>query len=98
MDKGSRFPFGGRRISLLITVLALAFASGCVSTADFDSMKADLNLLKRDTSELKKDMTAVKSIVATAAKEESFGAIRESQTSLVSQVNDLSKDLQVLRG
>ena len=85
--------------------LLLCLVAGCVSTTDFDAVKADVNQLKRDTFELKKttseiqkDLDVMKQLMATAAKEESFNALRESQTSLYSQVSDVSKDLQVLKG
>jgi tol-pal system protein YbgF len=78
--------------------LCLFLFAGCVSTSDFDSTRADVNDLKRQTFELKKDMSTMKQLVAGAAKEETFNAIRESQTSLYSQVSDLSKELDVLRG
>lgn len=90
---------------LFIFMLSLLLLHGCVSTSDFDLVKADINQLKRDsfdlkkeTAELKKDQSAIQQQVSGAAKEESFSAIRESQTSLYSQVSEISKDLQVLQG
>lgn len=86
-------------------MFSMLLLQGCVSTSDFDLMKADINQLKKDsldlrkeTSTLKKDQGDIRQQVSGAAKEESFGAIRESQTSLYSQVSDISKDLQILQG
>jgi tol-pal system protein YbgF len=79
----------GFSVLALLTVFVLV--QGCASTGDLDIMKGDINQLKRDTLELKRQSTGT-------VKEDSFNAIRESQSSLYSQVADLSKDLQVLRG
>jgi tol-pal system protein YbgF len=90
-----RFHFGrmgSNRPTVLIPLLSLLFA-GCVSTADFDAMKSDLNQVKRENQELKKSLSDTRKV-----KEDSFYAMRESQSSLLSQVNELSTDLRVLRG
>jgi len=79
-------------------VLFLVMVTGCVSTSDFDAMKADMNQLRRDSNELKKSVTALKEQTSGTVKEDSFHAIRESQTSLYSQVAEQSKEVQVLRG
>jgi tol-pal system protein YbgF len=78
--------------------LFLLVVSGCVSTSDFDAMKADINQLRRDSNELKKSVTALKEHTSGAVKEDSFNAIRESQASLYSQVAEQSKEVQVLQG
>ncbi len=88
------------RIAELSTIAAfsLLLSQGCVSTSDFEAMKADVNQLKKDSYDLKRETGAIKQQMSGAAKEESFSAIRESQSSLYSQVQDISKDLQVLQG
>ncbi|MGD1074782.1 MAG: tol-pal system protein YbgF [Thermodesulfovibrionales bacterium] len=86
------------RSPIILPLLCLVLFAGCVSTSDFDSMQTDVSQLKKETADLRKDMVATKELLAGAAKEETFNAIRESQTSLYSQVSDLSKDLQILRG
>src|SRR6266498_3111839 len=92
-------------ICSLSAISLLLLLQGCVSTTDFDEVKADINQLKKDTfdlkketSQLRKNQESVTRQVSGAAKEESFNAVRESQTSLYSQVSDISKDLQVLQG
>ena len=80
------------RFSVLIPLLSLFFA-GCVSTTDFQAMRSDINQLKRENQEIKKVLSDTKRV-----KEDSFSALRESQSSLLSQVNDISRELQVLRG
>ena len=79
-------------------VLVLIMMSGCVSTSDFDAMKADINQLRRDSNELKKSVTTLKEQTSGTVKEDSFNAIRESQGSLYSQVAEQSKEVQVLQG
>ncbi|HXX58380.1 MAG TPA: tol-pal system protein YbgF [Thermodesulfovibrionales bacterium] len=86
------------RSAVVLLFFSLLILSGCVSTTDFDASRRDIIQLKKDTSELKKDMTDIKKQVTGAAKEETFNAVRESQTSLYSQVSDLSKDVRVLSG
>jgi tol-pal system protein YbgF len=82
----------------LTAALSLLLFQGCVSTSDFEAMKADINQLKKDSYDLKGETAAIRKQISGAAKEESFSAIRESQASLYSQVQDISKDLQVLQG
>lgn len=100
-DKSLSF-FSCRLSLVLFSLLLLA---GCVSTTDYDAMRSDINQLKRDAYELKKESAEVRKTVSTikehasgTVKEESFSAIRESQSSLYTQVSDMSKDLQILRG
>lgn len=93
-----------------ITVCCLLFTaycllSGCVTTADFELLKADINQLKKEsfdsrkeTSEIKAGLADIKEKMEGAVKEESFNAIRESGASLRSEVSGLSKDLQTLTG
>lgn len=82
----------------LAFVFSLIVMSGCVSTSDFDAMKADINQLRRDSSELKKGVAALKEQTTGTVKEDSFNAIRESQASLYSQVAEQSKEVQILQG
>jgi len=79
-------------------VLLLLMVSGCVSTSDFDAMKADITQLRRDSNELKRSVTALKEQTSGTVKEDSFNAIRESQTSLYSQMAEQSKEVQILQG
>lgn len=83
--------------AIILSVLGVIF-SGCVSTTDYDAMKADINQLKKDGSDLNNELASAKKLLAGAAKEESFSAIRESQLSMYSQISEISKELQVLKG
>lgn len=90
---------------LLCCSIVLLLFAGCVTTSDFDSLRNDVNSLKRETYELRKetsdlgrDIRSLKEQSTGTVKEESFNAIRESQTTLLNRINELSKDLQVLSG
>ncbi|MFN3396814.1 MAG: tol-pal system protein YbgF [Thermodesulfovibrionales bacterium] len=90
---------------LLCCSVVLLLSIGCVTTSDIDSLRNDVNSLKRDTFELRKetsdlrrDINSLKEQSTGTVKEESFNAIRESQTMILSRISDLSKDLQVLSG
>lgn len=81
-----------------LVIFSLLLFHGCASTSDIDAIKADINQLKKDTFDLKKETGGIKQQISGTAKEESFSAVRESQASLYSQVQEVSKDLQVLQG
>lgn len=93
------------QVCLLFCCCIVLLLAGCVTTSDIDSLRNDVNSLKRDTFELRKetsylrkDIDSLKEQSTGVVKEESFNAIRESQTMLLSRISDLSKDLQVLSG
>lgn len=79
-------------------MLFLVLLTGCASTGDLDAMRSDVNQLKRDSFELRKETSELRKQTSGTVREDSFSAVRESQASLYSQVNDQSKELQVLRG
>lgn len=86
--------------------LLLIILPACVTTtADYDAVRNDINQLKKETFELRKDslgmrtdLDTAKSAASGAVKEDTFNAIRESQTAMYSQVMEISKELQMLRG
>ncbi len=99
-----------RRLSRwLLPALTLALA-GCIT--DFNAMKADINDLKQDNFRLKKDIAELKGNTASIKKDaaalkaragklpakDSLAALRESQTSLYSQVSDTLREMQALSG
>ena len=79
----------------LLSVLLLV---SCASTGDLASIKSETDQLKRELSELKKETAIIKQQASSSVREDSFTAVRESQASLYSQVNEQSRELQVLRG
>lgn len=107
------FEAASKRTCLLSSVFcALLLASGCASTSDMDSLKNQITGLnvelagqKRAASEMRsalaevtKDVPALKERTEGVVKEYAFTAIRESQSSLLAQTADLSKELQTLKG
>jgi len=87
-----------RSPSLICLSLFAITLAGCASTTDLDAMRNDINQLKREAFELRREIGKLREQSSGAVKEESFNAIRESQASLNSQVSELSKEVQVLRG
>lgn len=88
-----------RSPSLIYYLLLFALLlTGCASTTDLDAMRNDINQLKRETFEIRREISKIREQASGAVKEESFNAIRESQASLNSQLSELSKEIQVLRG
>ncbi len=91
--------FSGFRYSnFSFFMLFLFLLSGCASSGDLDTMKIEINQIKSDSFDLRKDVSDLKKQTSGTVREDSFNAIRESQASLYSQVNDQSRELQVLSG
>ncbi|GAB4483960.1 MAG: tol-pal system protein YbgF [Thermodesulfovibrionales bacterium] len=84
-----------KRFILPVFLLVLA---GCVSTEEFDRMRADLNETRRDSVELRKDIESLREKTAGTVKEDSMAAVRESQANMNTRINDLASGLQELRG
>jgi len=72
--------------------------SGCVTSADFETLRNDANQTRKETFELKKDVNDLKEKTAGAIKEDAFHAFRESQGEIHSRTLEISKDLQSLTG
>ena len=79
-------------------LLLLLLLSACVSNTDFYRLRSEVNELKRDSSAAKTEVDILKEKSAGAVKEDSFSAVRESQASMTSRVNELSSSLQEMRG
>lgn len=90
----------------------LMMVQGCATTTDMDSLKNQITTMnmelgeqKKSVSEMKgtlsevsKDVTALKERTEGVVKEYAVTAIRESQSTLLTQTSDLSKELQTLKG
>ena len=97
---------------LLIPCLLLIMLSGCATTSEMDSLKNDISNIKSELATQRKnsaeistslgavsqDVTALKERTEGVVKEYAFTAIRESQSSLLTQTSDLSKELQTMKG
>lgn len=90
--------------ALLLCCSTALFLAGCVTTSDFDTMKSSVASLHIESANQKKDIDQSKGKLSdiskdvTALKEYSISAMKESQSSLVTQTSDLSKELQSLKG
>ena len=100
--KKETYPCLGFRYSNLgfpmLFVVSFFLLVGCASTGDLDATRSEINQLKRESFELKKETADLRKQTTGAVREDSFNAIRESQASLYSQVNEQSRELQMLRG
>ncbi|MDX9715435.1 MAG: tol-pal system protein YbgF [Dissulfurispiraceae bacterium] len=98
---------------LLFAAGMLMISAGCVTSGDLENMrqsiyatnriqyaeqKKEMDAIKEKVTELSGDVAVVRDRTAGAVKESSVEALRESQTNLVSRVNELSKDMQMLKG
>lgn len=100
------------KLSLLIPCLLLIMLPGCATTSDMDTLKNDISNIKSELATQRKnsaeisaslgavsqDVTALKERTEGVVKEYAFTAIRESQSSLLTQTSDLSKELQTMKG
>ncbi len=92
-----RFPRHALHAALLLA-FSLVMLMGCASTGDLNATRGEMNQLKRENLELKKETADLRKQTSGTVREDSFNALRESQASLYSQVNEQSRELQVLRG
>jgi tol-pal system protein YbgF len=98
------------KVWLLASGFWLLVISGCVTTSDFDALKNNITNLqvesinqkkeiaqiKTNLSEISKDVTSVKEY--SIRKEHSISAMKESQSAILTQTTDLSRELQTLKG
>lgn len=102
------------RYSLLVLLFAIhysLFLIGCATTADLEAVrknvvdvqiesakqKKEIARINTNISEISKEMTSLSQDITTL-KEHSLLAMRESQSVLLTQTSDLSKELQTLKG
>ncbi len=95
---------GSPILPLMLCGLLLLFAllmTGCASTGYVDTIKTDAEIERindrKEIVDLKASVDKLSSDVASL-KEQSVTALKEGQASLLSQVGDLSKQIQVLEG
>jgi len=95
---------------LLVFSLSLIFLlNACATTSDIENVRSeirntkiaalhqqkDISELKERVSELSKDVNLLRE---TAVKENAFGAVKESQGSILAQISDLNREVQSLKG
>lgn len=90
--------------ALLLYCFTALFLTGCVTTEDMDQVKGNVFRLQMESATQKKDISEIKSSLSdiskdiTSLKEYSLSAMKESQSSLVTQTSDISKEVQALKG
>ncbi|MDI6801155.1 MAG: tol-pal system protein YbgF [Thermodesulfovibrionales bacterium] len=100
-----------KKICLLFPVLCSLILAGCASTTDVDTLKFSIANLQADSANQKKEIAQIKISLSdisknvaeiskdvTSIKEYSINAMRESQSSLMAQTSDLSREVQTLKG
>ncbi len=88
-----------RRFLLSVLSLAAFALIGCASSSDMETTKSSMAQLQVRSASQDRDIAQLKEQLASMSRDTgSITAIKESQSSLLSQMNDYSKDLQALRG
>lgn len=100
-----------RSFLLFIYLLNLPFLFSCATTSDLESVRSNVTGIQIETSNQKKEISQIKDNLSgvskemmliksdlNALKEHSLGVVKEGQSMLLTQIIDLSKDLQVLKG
>lgn len=87
-----------KRLALILLPLLL---SSCVTSSDLDALRRDMQLEsianKREIQAVKDKLAEVSKDVAIL-KEYSLSAIKDSHSTLLGQTNELSKEVQMMRG
>lgn len=89
---------------VLSSVLCLLILSGCATTSDIDNLKNNITNLQVESINHKKEIARINTELTniskdiTTLKEYSLSAMKESQSSILIQTSDLSKELQTLKG
>ncbi len=82
--------------------LAFVFAlviTGCATTSEMETTKGDLTSLRMEQISLRKDVAQLKEKLSEMSRDlNAVTGIRDSQSSLLTQSSDFSKELQALRG
>lgn len=89
--KNFSFFFTGLLISL--------FLSGCVTTGEYEQIRADIARLYVENSQLKSEFSEIKTRVDKMSSDLNTAiALKEGQLTLIAQTQDYVKDLQLLKG
>lgn len=89
---------------LLSTVYCLLILAGCATTSDIDNLRNNVTGLQIESINQKKEIAQIKTDLSNISKdintlkEYSLSAMKESQSSILIQTSDLSKELQTLKG
>ncbi|WP_353683841.1 tol-pal system protein YbgF [Thermodesulfovibrio sp. 3907-1M] len=89
-----------KKLKTAITgIIASVILSGCVTTSEFEQMKADIARLYVESSQLKQDVSELKTRIDKMSSDlTSAVALKEGQLTLLAQTQDYVKELQLLKG
>jgi tol-pal system protein YbgF len=100
-----------KKLKLFYFLLFFPFLFSCATTSDLETVKANVTGIQIEVSTQKKEITQInynlsgisKEIILLKSdlntlKEHSLGVMKEGQSMLLTQMIDLSKDLQSLKG
>jgi tol-pal system protein YbgF len=88
-----------RRLLLPVLSVVALVLFGCATGSEMETTKSNLAQLQGQSVNRDKDIAQIKDQLASLTKDMStLTAIRESQSTLLTQVGDYSKELQSLRG
>lgn len=86
---------GGAGLAMLLAFIV----TGCATTSDIETTKGDMSSLRMEQIGMKKDLAQVREKVAEMSRDlNAVTGIRDSQSSLLTQSSDFSKELQALKG
>ena len=95
-DKRSRIFYCLLPVACCLLLFAI---SGCASTSEMDAVRSSVQNVQVESLSQKKEIAQVKEKIAEISKDlNAFIAIKESQSSLLTQTYDFSKELQKLKG
>ncbi len=81
---------------LLIALLSL---SGCATDSEMEATRSNVSQLQVQSLTREKDISQMKEQIASISRDmNTLTALRESQSTLLTQISDYSKELQSLRG
>ncbi|MCS7203968.1 MAG: tol-pal system protein YbgF [Thermodesulfovibrio sp.] len=83
----------------LIGIASSILLSGCVTTGEYEQMKADILRLYMENNQLRKEVSELKTRVDKISSDLSAAtALKEGQLTLISQTQEYVKELQLLKG
>ena len=84
---------------LFIGLTSSIFLSGCVTTDQYDQMRADIVRLYAENSQLRQEVSGLKTRVEKMSSDLNTAiALKEGQLTLIAQTHDYVKELQFLKG
>lgn len=89
-----------KKIKLFLAALSsLSLLTGCVTTGEYEQMRADIAKLYVENSQLRQDVSELRTRVDKMSSDLSTAtALKEGQLTLIAQTQDYVRELQVLKG